>query len=178
MIDNSLGDYISQLQLIAFFSGYPLIYSIACFMAGWQPEEKLTFFKKITVFLPFAYAFTGTLFLGFVLKSLSPDFQFKDIVDQFHTSYLKVWGFLAILFWLPLFNKKPLLALLHSLVFFFLLIKDIFIHIISFNSIDIIKNDMKFFTFSVILNAIIVAVTLMIHFIFCSIKKNKRILTN
>lgn len=173
MINISLDSYISQLQLIAFFSGYPLIYSIVYFVAGKRLNGPALLVKRLVACLPFAYALTGTLFLGFLLKSISPDFSIKNISAHFQAPYLQTWGLLAILFWIPVFNKKPLLTLLHSLVFFLLLAISIFMASSS-SSNGIIKNGMNIYTASLLLNALSLAVILIANFIFSRIIRIKR----
>lgn len=172
MINNSLDSYINQLQLIAFFSGYPLIYSIVYFVAGKQPNAPAILAKRLVACLPFAYALTGTFFLVFLAKSISPDFSIKNIGAQFQTPYLQVWGLLAILFWIPVFNKKPLFTLLHSLVFFLLLAINIIIA--SSSSNGIIKTGMNIYTASLLLNAFSLALIMIAHFIFSKIRINKK----
>jgi hypothetical protein len=150
MIDNSLSNYISQLQLLAFFAGYPLIYTLVNFLATERLKEKPLLSKKWIALLPFAYALVGTLFIGLLLKNISPDFSVKNIAEQFSTPYLEVWGTLAVLFWIPALSKKPVFSLLHSLPFFFILLKD-FMQI-SISERFVIENDMKMYTISLLLN--------------------------
>jgi len=152
MITDSLNDYISQLQLLAFFSGYPLIYTLVNFLATKRQERTSFLSNKWVELLPFAYALVGTLFIGLLLKNISPDFSLKNIADQFPTPYLEVWGIMAVLFWIPAIRKRPIFSLLHSLLFFFLLIKDFFMQITSLSGRFVIENDMKMYTFSLLLN--------------------------
>lgn len=155
MIHNSLGNYISQLQLLAFFAGYPLIYTIVNFLATERIKEKPLLSKKWISLLPFAYALVGTLFIGLLLKNISPDFSLKNIVEQFHSPYLEVWGILGVLFWIPAISKRPVFSLLHSLPFFFLLIRDFFIQMTALSPQRfVIENDMKMYTISLLLNTV------------------------
>lgn len=171
MINNSLDNYINQLQLIAFFSGYPLIYSLVHLIGGKQRKGQSVFVKMLLAGLPFAYALTGTLFLGFMVKNISPDFSIKNIGAQFQVPYLQAWGFLAILFWIPVFNKKPLFTLLHSLAYFFLLAADIF-H--AFSNNGSIKNEMNIYTASLVLNIFSLAITLLVQLFFSRTRKSKK----
>ena len=171
MINDSLNDYIGQLQLLSFFSGYPLVYALVNFAVA-ERRKKLPYFSKRWIeLLPFAYALVGTLFFGFLLKNISPDFSLKHISDLFQSSYLEVWGIMSILFWIPMISKKTVFSLLHSLPFFFLLVKDFFMQT-TFNSARlVIGNDMKMYTISIVLNAgalviVFVIFFLLRHFVF------------
>ena len=161
-MDNNLIAYIERLQLIAFFAGYPLIYALVNFIAGDRSKQANAFVNRLVILLPFSYALTGVLFLGFVLKNLYPDYSIENIAQQF--TYLKIWGLLAVLFWIP-FRKKSVISLLHSLVFFFFLLRDIFMHMTSYIGIDVIKNDMKVYTGSLLLNTGTLTVIVILHFI-------------
>jgi hypothetical protein len=171
---NDLGAYIQRLELMAFFAGYPLIYSIIQLIAG----KQRAFLNRLARLLPFAYALTGTLFLGLVLGNIFQDYHLKNIGDQFQVPYLTIWGLLSVLFWIPAFSKKPVFSLLHSLVFFFLLLKDFFLYMTSSTGRDVIKNDMKIYTDSLLLNMCTLAVIVIIHFIFSRIRNNKRPYSN
>jgi len=143
--------YIERLELMAFFAGYPLIYLIVKFIVAEQKKPK-AFVSRMDKLLPYAYALTGTLFLSYVIKNISMELAEKNIADQIQLSYLKIWGLLTVLFWIPAISKKPVLSLLHSLVFFSLLLVDFFRYITSSSSLDEIKNDMNIYTNSLLLN--------------------------
>ncbi len=170
---NDLMAYIERLELMAFFSGYPLIYTIVQVIAGEQRKKTTARVSRLVKLLPFAYAFTGTLFIGLILKDMSPDFSAKNIAAQFQFSYLKIWGMLSILFWIPAFSRKPVFTLLHSLVFFSLLLKDLFMHMTSSIGNDMIKNDMKIYTDSLLLNSGTLVIVIIINFILLRIRHNK-----
>ncbi|MEP6616146.1 MAG: hypothetical protein ABJA57_06180 [Ginsengibacter sp.] len=154
-MNNDLVSYIERIELIAFFAGYPLIYSLVIFFAG----EHRPFANRLKTLLPFGYALTATLFLGIVLKDNYPG-PLKNIPAQLFNSYWRIWGILALLFWIPAFGKNPVFSLLHSLVFFFLLLYDLFM-ISSFDN-DLLKNDMKIYTVSLLLNSVTLAIILLV----------------
>lgn len=148
-MDDSFFAYLQQLELLGFFSGFPLIYAIILIIAG--PREKRNSFRNHLVsFLPLSYALSGTLYLGYLLKSLYPDYSIDHINTSIHQPWLVAWGLAAILFWVPFISKKLVLALLHSLVFFILLIKDLFA--VTTDKLRI-SNDMKVYTDSLLLQA-------------------------
>lgn len=173
-MNDNFFSYLHRLELIAFFSGYPLIYAIVFLIAGnCILKDKLR--EKITSLLPFAYALIGTLYLGFQLKILYPNYSIGYLSESIHHPFLVLWGISAILFWIPAIAKKIVISLLHSFVFFFLLLKDIFFQS-SVSGVDktIVRNDMKLYTTSLLLNAgAIIAITL-IYFFLLRLKVYKK----
>lgn len=151
-MDNSFFSYLQQLELMAFFSGYPLIYAVTLFFAGNQ-EVRNNCKSRIVSLLPFAYALVGTLYFGLQLKNLYPDYSVENISHTMQQPWLICWGLLSMLFWIPALGKKTFLSLIHSLVFFFFLIKDLFLQLSSSSAgNDVVRNDMKIYTISLLLN--------------------------
>ena len=118
-MDDSFFLYLDRLELMAFFSGYALIYLIIRSLGDAERIKKVTEIN-ISSLLPYAYALVGILYLGLQLKNLYPDYTWANIAAN-PEPYLKIWGLLSILFFIPVLNKKIVLSLLHSLVFFFFL---------------------------------------------------------
>jgi len=147
-VGNSFFAYLEQVELMAFFSGYPLFYAFIRVIAlnlARRGEIK----SRFVVHLPHAYALVAALYLGLQLKSLFPDYSF----ERMHLPYLKAWGVAAVLFWLPAMAKHPVLSLLHSLVFFFFIVRDLFVEsFASAGNSPLVKNDMKLFSVSLLLN--------------------------
>jgi hypothetical protein len=171
-MDNSFFAYLQQLEMLAFFSGYPLLYAVTLFIAG-NKHWKNNYKNKLISLLPFAYALIGILYLGLQLKNLHPDYSFKNITASYQYPYLTVWGLLSIFFLFPALNKKPVLSLLHSLVFFFFLAKDLFLHLThSSTNKEVIKNDMNIYSNSLLLNLGAFAFIVFISFVFTCFKKN------
>jgi len=152
-MDNSFFDYMDRMELLAFFSGYPLVFAIIIRMGG-KHSLKRGITNKIPSWLPYSYALVGTLYLGLQLRNLYPDYSIVNIIQSFQQPYLKTFGLLSILFWIPALSRKMVLSLLHSLVFFFIWAKDLLYQRLLETSFDIhsIKNDMKIYTDSLILN--------------------------
>lgn len=170
-MDNSLVAYMVKLEVMAFFSGYPLIYSIALSIAG-NLSAKWKFKDSIVSLLPFAYALVGALFLGFQLKKLFPDYSGENINHAIQQSYLLIWGLLSLLFWIPALRKKPIYSLIHSLVFFFLLLRDLFLQLFSpAADISIISNDMKVYAASLVLNLVALTFLVFLSSIYSFYKK-------
>jgi hypothetical protein len=168
---NDLFSYFDRLELMAFFAGYPLIYTIILFLAGDQ-STRTVIKKKLVAILPVGYALVATLYAGLQLKNLWPDNSWSAIPLLIQNSFLKIWGLLAILFWLPLFRKKPVFSLLHSLVFFFFLVKDLLQHGSSPDN-GVIKNDMKIYTDSLLLNLSAFIVVALVYFGFERFRKKR-----
>ena len=150
---NSFFAYLQQLELMAFFSGYPLLYAIIVLIAG-KKQLQNNFKNRMVSVLPFAYALIGTLYLGLQLKKLHFNYSSENVAQITHQPYLVTWGLLSILFWIPALSKRKELSLIHSLVFFFFLIRDVIIQTTN-SSADryMLKNDMRIYTISFLLNA-------------------------
>jgi hypothetical protein len=168
-MDSSFFAYIHRLELIAFFSGYPLIYTLTLFIARTQ-QFKNNFKSRVVPLLPFAYALIGTCYLGLQLKNLYPNYSLENIKLTFQQPYLIAWALLSILFWIPTLPKKNLTSLLHSLVFFFLLVMDLFSRSAGSHN-DTVRNDMKLYTISLLLNLIAIAFIALLSFLHTAAKK-------
>lgn len=148
-MDDNFFKYLERLELMGFFVAYPLVYLIIySFLSG----SKNQYFKKAPLLLPFAYALVGTLFLGLQLKNLYPDYSIDHIKSITLLPYLKIWGLTSLLFWIPVIAKKPILSLLHSLVFFYFLALDLYLTTFKSLNKEVIQNDMRVFTDSFLLN--------------------------
>ncbi len=156
---------------MAFFSGYPLLYAIVVFIAG---NERLrdNSKKNLVTNLPYTYAFVGILYWGLQLRHLHPDYSFEHISQSIQQPLLVFWGLGSVLFMIPVLVKISVLSLLHSLVFFFFLLKDIFLQSIA-SSADknIVRNDMKIYTDSLLLNLGVYALVAAAFFLISSTKK-------
>jgi len=89
-MDNTFFAYLERIEMIAFFSGYPLLYAVIFFISGnLQINKDLK--KRIISLLPFAYALVGTLYLGLLLKNLYPDYSIEKIKETIQQPYLIIW---------------------------------------------------------------------------------------
>lgn len=151
MADNFFA-YLEQLELMGFFAGYPILYALVMVLAGNE-----VFRKRLRITpagaLSVTYAIVGTLYLGMQLRILYLNAQTTGYQFAGYFSLLRIWGLLAVLFWLPVLRKRPGLALLHSLVFFLLLARDLVVHLLRFSDKqDAIRNEMSVYTDSLLLN--------------------------
>ncbi len=173
-MDDNFFVYVERLELFAFFSGYPLLYAVTLFFAGKQ-KSKMGINGRIVSLLPFAYALVGTLYLGLQLKNLYPDYSFESMMQTMQQSILIIWGLLSILFWIPALAKKSFLSLLHSLIFFFFLVGDLFLQLSSSSEEkDIVRNDMKIYSVSILLNLIALILVTLISLLITRVKRQKR----
>ena len=168
---NNFFAYLQQLEMMAFFSGYPLLYAFILFISG-NKKSKSDTKKRIASLLPFAYALVGTLYLGLQLKNLYPDYSFENIKGAIQQPFLVIWALLSILFWIPALSKKTVLSLIHSLVFFFFLVRDLFLQSTT-SSADknIVRTDMKIYTDSLLLNLGAFAFIVLLFFLYTFYKK-------
>lgn len=169
---NNLFAYLQQLELLAFFSGYPLLYLIIIIFAE-KKESGNNFKKRIVSVLPLSYALVGTLFLGLQLKNFYLSYSSGNIGLAIHHPFLMIWGLLAILFWIRLFRKKEWFSLFHSLVFFLILVKDIFLQIGTSVDENILRNDMRIYTASLLLNSSAFILMAILYFFFLQNKKKR-----
>lgn len=145
--------YMEWVELETFFSGYVLVYALIHLAASNGPA---TGFAKTRLHpsLPLAYALVGTLYLGLQLKNAS-DNGFDHLLGNTQLPYLKIWGLLSVLLWLPLFRKKPVFSILHSLIFFILLVRSFYLQFFTSSADnDMARNSMKIYSVSFILNLI------------------------
>lgn len=170
-MDSGFSAYLQQLELLAFFSGYPLIYLFARVVAGNAAAGK-NFTYRIFTLLPFAYALVGTLYLGYLIRNLYPDYSLSNILLSIPLPYWTAWSLLSILFWLPVLKKKPVLSLFHSLPFFLLLAYDLYQHATAPQPDNsIVRNDMKIYTDSLVLNVCALALVTIIFLLAALIKR-------
>lgn len=150
-MDDSFFIYIERLELLLFFSGYPLIYLLIFVIAETNFAKKI-FQKNISTLLPYAYALVGVLYLGFLLKSFYPDYSFNHISTSTKIPALKIWSLLSILFFIPLFAKKSVYSLLHSFVFIFFILRDLYFYVFKTLDKSVLENDMNLYTYSLLIN--------------------------
>ena len=168
---NGFFTYLQQLEMMAFFSGYPLIYAFIFFKTE-NKQSTLDTKKRIASLLPIAYALVGTLYLGLQLRNLYPDYTFNNIRDTLQQPFLVLWALLSILFWIPALHKKPVFSLIHSLVFFFFLVRDLFLQTVNLSSDkNIVRNEMKIYTDSLLLNMGAFVFIVLIFFLYTFYKK-------
>ena len=175
---DSFKTYIEWVELESFFSGYLLVYAIIYLVASnLRPPNFVK--NKVLPNLPLAYALVGTLYWGLQLKNEYPDYRLNYLVTDIQFSYLKIWGFLSIFFWIPVLHKKAIFSILHNLVFFLLLMSNFFVQLfVPSAGTGVTANNIKIYTASILLNmAALIFITLISLLIsrFLRQKKSSRI---
>jgi hypothetical protein len=170
-MDSNFWNYLAQLEMMAFFSGFPLVYAVVVVFGG-KTETSISKKIQFKSLLPLSYAVVGCLYIGLQLRNLYPDYTLSNISQSFQPPLLKFWAVLSILFLIPFFRKKAIISLLHSMVFFFLLAKDLFLFLFKpAYPADEIKNVMKIYTDSLLLNGAVFLIVLLVAFVLPKLKK-------
>jgi hypothetical protein len=164
-VGESFAMYIEQLELLTFFSGYPLVYSITLFLSKKLAGRSNGFAAGLKKSRAPAYALTATIFLGLVLKEYYGDSVNKVFAHSPVILFLKIWGILAVLFWIPALGKKPVYTLIHSLPFFFLFGRDLLTDMPTGSGNDFVRNDMKIYTISFLLNVITLVILILVNYV-------------
>ena len=171
---DSIFAYSEWVELESFFSGYLLVYAIVYLAASNRP---VTNFVKSTLLpkLPLAYALAGTLYWALQLKNAYPDYTIDHLTAGIQLPYLKIWGLLSVLFWIPLLRKKTAFSLLHSSVFFFLLMKSFYLQLFTSSAgNDVAGNNMKIYSVSILLNLAALVLVSLISLLIARFKRQKR----
>ena len=156
--------YLQQLEILAFFSGYPLVYAIVAFLKG-KPKSRSSIKTSAFTLLPFAYAIVGILYAGLQIKNLYPDYSVEHIVSEIQIPFFAGWAILSLVFWIPFFRKKPVISLLHSLIFFYLIVKNFYSQLTNTEpDKHVLGNLMKVYSDSILLNTIILILLLIIYY--------------
>jgi hypothetical protein len=134
--------YLERLETLGFFSGYPLVFALVLVIAG-AKEQRRGLRERLVRMLPYAYALTGTLYLGMILRNAWPDLDMENLFTSLQQPWLRIWALISILFWIPLFARTPLLSLLHSLLFFYFIVRDIVLYSTGQADKHLVRNDMK-----------------------------------
>lgn len=166
--------YIEWVELETFFSGYLLVYAIVYLIASNRSDAH---FAKSNLLpkLPFAYAFVGTLYLGLQLKNAYPDYHINHLMAGIQFPYLKIWGLLSIFFWVPILHKRAVFCMLHSMVFFLLLMKSFYLQLSSSSAgNDLARNNMKIYSVSILLNLLALILVTFISMLIARFKNQKR----
>lgn len=171
---NDFFAYLEKLELIAFFTGFPLIYFLV--MAYKKPllSSKYAFLKQVPCHLSYGYALSVLLYVGMKV------YQQVNNQEGFHVSnlfigdnkYYIIWAYAGLIFWLPFLKSKPILALLHSLVFFFLFLFFIYLYINGEAEKAVVTNSTQLYFYSILLHVFTLLFVTTLYFIFSRKKKS------
>ena len=162
---NDIFAYLARLEIMVYFAGYSIIYALVFFLSGEFRRKPDSFLTLLPGLLPKAYALCGTLFLGYMIKKVYIGYGMNISISQLDHPLLIVWGLLSLLFWLKPLRKMPVLSLVHSLVFFYFIPRDIYLKYSGGGDNDMVRNDMNILTFSLLLNAACLLIVTILHYI-------------
>jgi hypothetical protein len=80
---------------------------------------------------------------------------------------------LSLLFWIPLFAKKRVISLLHSLPFFIYIIKDAFQFHASTSGREMIRNEIRIYSDSLLLNITTLVIVILLTLLVKATRNNK-----
>ncbi len=176
-MDNSFFAYLQLLEIMAFFSGYPLVYAFVQVSLGKKIMANNFVARVGPSALPYSYALVGMLFLGFQLKKIFAAFAIDHAAVSIQQPWLMLWALLAMLFWVPYVAKNTVLSLLHSLVFFLYLVWETFLKRNQPSDFgNMLQNDVHVYTSSLLLNFFSLCLILLAAFFYQ--KMGKRQITN
>ena len=152
---NDLFIYIEQVELIAFFSGLPVIWILVNLIF----ENKSKDTVEINRILPPVYGILSVLYVGMKLDAYWPNIFAGWLFGNKWHIFLKFWAISAIFFLLPIRNIFFLrCSFFHSLVFYAILLKDLIQFFYNTLSAELIRNEWKLHFLSIGLTAILASV--------------------
>lgn len=161
----TLDEYFNQLELVAFFAGFPLVFIIVMVFAG-KAEKPAALFSILKRLLPFSYTLTGSFYLAFLLREQYTQYNLHHTLAGFALPWLTLWALLSLLMFIQPFRSKIYLCFLHSLVFLFLLLKDFFLHASGQLDQHMLRTNMKLYSDSLILHATCLLITFLLYILF------------
>ena len=176
-MDNDIFSYLARLEIMVFFVGYPIIYALIYFLFSEFRKKPKAIISLLKDLLPYGYALSATLFLGFIIKKIYIGYGMGVSVGSLDHPLLIVFGLTAILFWFRPVRKFAVLSLIHSLVFFYFIPRDIILSFSADQGNDIVRNDMNILTTSLMLNAACLLIVLPIHYLVRYKKVSKQVLS-
>ena len=137
--------YIAKLELIAFFSAFPMFYFLIKEFNSRQNIEKYEWIGEFSVSIVSVYVVLVLLYIGMILNQVY--LQSSLSYPNFSNSilYLKCWIFLGILFLFTPFKLKPKWTLLHSLPFTIIVFIDFISFFLKETPIEVIRNEMQLY---------------------------------
>jgi hypothetical protein len=170
-MEQSLINYLQQLEILVFFCGYTLLYLVVNSLYSISAFSEV-FKRRIKWALPYTYAMAGLLFIGFEIRNLYPDLSPSHLLQRFQSPFLFFWGMSTLLFWWKLIHKISWISFLHSLVFFYFLIKDlIWQNGVSTPDEHMVRNNMQIYSISLMLYFSLIIVFFLLSFLNKQLKQ-------
>ena len=170
---NNFFTYIDKLELIAFFSAFPLFYFLIISFYTKPLTAKFKFLKSIPTLISNTYATMTVLYMGMKLNQLYLQNTFATIQIQYLTTIfiLKCWTVFGFLFFFNFFRTKPLIALAHSSIYFLILFIDFFQYYNRQIDIEVFHNEMRLYIIGFIAYITILSILLIIRLIRLKYRK-------
>lgn len=165
--------YLARLEVMIFFAGFTLVYAVVKFLAHDSFAGPKSFLANLARMLPYAYATNAVLFIGWMARKQYFEYAAGHSFFEIYHPYLVVWGILALLFWFPLFNKKPILCFVHSFVFLYFILRDIVFFQLGKITKDMLGNDMNILSHSMLLSVCSLAVVTLFFYLLGIFRKEK-----
>jgi len=147
---NNFFIYIDKLELIAFFSAFPLFYFLYISFYTKTFIVKFKWLKVLPEIISLAYATISLLYIGMKSNQLYVQNTMGPIQFEL-TSYifiLKFWSIFGLLFFFKFLRTKPLLALAHSSIYFIILLIDFFQYYHHQINVEAFHNEMRLYFIS------------------------------
>lgn len=152
---NDLNTYIEKLELVTFFSAFPLVYLLIQFIATEFSLNK-KWIINLNANITTVYPIISLLYIGMKLNQVYQSHFFAIDWYEYNT-YLKIWSFTAIIFFIPFFKKKKEWTFIHSIPYVLLIVLDIINYYRNQIGVEVIHNEMRLYFISTILNLLILA---------------------
>lgn len=162
---NDFFKYLQLLEILAFFTGYPLVYLIVKTVIQ-SPVIGETIQLRMLRALPFSYALVGLLFVGFEFKNNYSDLHIQILWSHIVNPFPYFWALLSLIFFHPYFSRAPQWCFYHSLVFLFLILQNIFLELNNqLVNGDNLHNSLKIYSISLLLDAASFGISFLLFFL-------------
>lgn len=151
--------YLEKLELLAFFSAFPLYYLLVHFITNELSIQK-KWVKAMPNNITLVYAIVTLLYFGMKLNQI---FEMHVLNFDMHNymHYFKIWALLGLVFFIPFFANKKKWVLFHSFPFIGIILVDFVRFFFNGLSKDAINNEMRLYFTSLLLQT---AITLILSF--------------
>jgi hypothetical protein len=144
---NNLFTYIDKLELIAFFSAFPLFYFFLIAFYSKPLVMKFKWLKSTPEIISIVYATISLLYVGMKLNQWYEQILIGPIQYDIY-SYIfivKCWSIFGLIFFFKSLRSKPMLALAHSSIYFIILLIDFFQYYHHQYDIEAFHNEMRLY---------------------------------
>ena len=168
-MDNSFFAYLKQLEVMVFFSGYPLL---CCnYFYCRRSSIKKQFQHKDCSAITFCICPGGYIISWAAIKKFISWIFCRKNKRWFSTTLINSLGTSLNSFLDTGPGQKTVFSLIHSLVLFFFPAIGLFVQLSSSADKNTFRNDMKIYTVSLLLNVGAFALIVFLFFLFAHLKK-------